>query len=158
MCTQNSFLFWYYHRFNKRLFFLLTVLTFYRLTVIIMRMYHTQKCVHFPLLHFAQEKNIRVVSAARWHSKCHFVHAYFKRCSSWAKSARLQSVNSSFHGVSACICASTGQEDFVVLASVMSILVPIFLSAVMPTLWPCIYKAKTKTQIFLMAEMTSETL
>lgn len=134
------------------------MLSFYPLTVIIMRIYHTQNCVHFLHFHFGQGKNSRVVCASRWHSKFYFACACFKCCSSWAKSARLQSVSSSFQGVSACICASAGQEDYVVLAAVMSILVPIFLSAVMPTLWPCIYKAKTKTQIFLVAEMTSETL
>lgn len=42
-----------------------------------------------------------------WHSKCHFAGAYFKPCSSWAKSDWLKSVTSSFQGVSTCICAST---------------------------------------------------
>ena len=44
---------------------------------------------------------------ADWHSKCHFTSAYFKPCFSWAKSDRLQSVTSSFQGVSICVRAST---------------------------------------------------
>lgn len=55
-----------YHRFNRRLSFsLLTVSSSYALTMIIMRIYHTQEHVHFPLFHFAQGKNTRAVCRAR---------------------------------------------------------------------------------------------
>lgn len=91
-----------------------------------------------------------------WHSKCHFAGAYFKPCSSWAKSDWLQSVTSSFQGVSTCICASTLGRSGTSCSNVNSganNFICVKANAVALDL-----KSKNQTQFFLMAEIMSGTV
>lgn len=85
------------------------------------------------------------------HSKCHFAGAYFKPCSSWARSDWLQSVTSSFQGVSTCICASILGRSGTSCSNVNSganTFICVKANAVALYL-----KSKNQTQLFLTAEM-----